>query len=90
MKNNKSKPAFIDVKDFDHTKLADYFNLEYGITTGVADRKPFLSGDFKYLGVKIIDGTETVFWAVNGQDICATIQPYEGTYLISMAEWPDD
>ncbi|WP_461516838.1 hypothetical protein [Porticoccus sp.] len=78
------KPSFDELPDIDPEQFVEYFNLEFGISPDNPNEKPFIATDFSYIGVHEVNGIQTMFWSVAGQDICATIQPYEDSYMIGM------
>lgn len=83
------RDKFDDIPEVDPQELANYFNVELSLRSDAAS--PELGPeDFSYLGIFMSQGRETMVWAVKGHDICATAQPYEGTYLIAMDSRPDE
>ncbi len=79
------KSKFDSLPEIELKQLVEYFNLEYGIA-GVG--KEFVESDFSYEGLYIIDGAETMVWAVNECEVCALVKPFEDSYIIEMGEGP--
>lgn len=81
------KSSFDELPDIDPEQFVEYFNLEFGICP---DEKPFVAADFSYIGVQEVNGIQTMFWSVTGQDVCAIVQPYENSYMIGMDRLPSE
>lgn len=79
------RKKFSNVPEIDKQELADYFNLELGL-----DAEENLADDFNYLGIFEVDGYERMFWSIKGKDICATVRPYEDTFIIEMDSFPNE
>ena len=74
-----------DVKASD---IAAYFNVEFGYVEKEASTERFSADDFTYLGLFVVDGYEALYWAVRGQTVYATAQPYADSYILLMATAP--
>ncbi len=83
------RKKFVVIPDIDRQELADYFNIELGTGSSNAGDNVHSGDDFEYLGVFEIDGYERMFWQVRGKDLCATVRPYEDTFIIEMDSNPD-
>lgn len=84
------KARFDELPEIDPVQLAEYFNLEFGVSPDNPKESPFIATDFSYIGVHQVNNIETMFWSVKGRDICATVQPYEDSYMIAMDQLPSD
>ncbi len=78
---------FDSLPNVDIEQIVEYFNLEFGLNDDTADNK-FTEDDFHYMGVFQVGEIETVFWSVKGQNVCATVQPYENSYILGMDSCP--
>lgn len=96
---NQPVKKFEEIPEIDLQDIADYFNLEYGLTLFDGDeddeelverikKEQFTPEHFRFLGVFEVDGVETMVWSVAGDDIYATVQPYESPYCIGMDSRP--
>ena len=83
------KERFSELPEVDLQEIANYFNLELALGSEGSPGK-LSPNDFMYLGVYRVQGRETMVWEVKGLDICATVQPYEDTYLIAMDGRPSE
>jgi hypothetical protein len=81
------KRKFDSIPEVDVDELVNYFNLEFGVSNNA---NKFSKDDFKYLGIFEVDSYEGMYWEVKGQDICATVRPFEDTYIIEMDKRPEE
>jgi hypothetical protein len=79
------KKKFDELPEVYPQELANYFNLEFGISNENTDEKSFTGEDFTYVGV-----FETMFWSVADKNICATVQPFENFYIIAIDNLPSN
>ena len=97
--SNETRKKFETLPVIDTQHLADYFNLENGLTLFEGDEEDeelveriknekFRPEHFTYVGVFEVNGVETMFWSVKGEDICATVEPGDDTYCICMDYLP--
>ena len=73
---------FDTVPEVDLQEIVDYFNMEFGLNRG--DSNMYQCGNFEYLGLFEDSGFERMIWKVREKDLCATVRPFEGTYIIEM------
>lgn len=99
--STESPKRFDKIPEIDKQNLADYFNLENGLTLFDGDEEDeelverikneqFTPDHFTYLGIFVVDGVETMFWSVKGDDICATVEPRDHSYCIGMDYLPSN
>ena len=84
------KDKFSEIPTIDVDDIVKYFNLEFGLEFTDEPVNKFKAEDFKFRGLYKVENRETMVWTVNGQDVCAIVQPYEDSYILAMGPCPDE
>ncbi len=78
----------MDIPPNVEVEIVNYLNVEYGANS---EQEGVKTSDLKYEGEFLVDGKAVRYWAfpcTSSPGCWAVVEPYEGSYMISMTTAP--